>query len=278
MKYQTVMVSPQKAESWLQQGGKNRKISQTHVSKLAALMRNGHWVLNGQTLSFSADGKLLDGQHRLNAIIQAGVTIPMSIAIGVIDERAFESYDSAIRKRSVTQIANMENIKNATHIVAISRRLLFYETTTDKTKFTFGVSAWGNLSNQDVLSYMRKNLEEIQSVFNDVRCSPPFIRCGAGSALVTALIICNRADSIITSPFMEGLKTGVSLSVNSPVYMLREKLISGSKKRGIKWETEVMALTIKAWNKHAKGNSVKFLRWRQEGDAPEYFPLLRGVK
>jgi hypothetical protein len=110
MNYQTMIVTPEMAQQWLDNGGKNRKLSKLHVNRLAQEIVKGRWVFNGQTISFSAEGKLLDGQHRLNAVIQSGVTIPMSISFGVADERAFETYDVVQKSRGAYDILSLDSI------------------------------------------------------------------------------------------------------------------------------------------------------------------------
>lgn len=75
-----------------------RNISKAHVKKLASDMANGRWVENGSTIVISKSGKLIDGQHRLQAVIDSGCTVPMCICSGVEDE-AYVVIDSG-KKRS----------------------------------------------------------------------------------------------------------------------------------------------------------------------------------
>ena len=273
MIYQTVMVDPQKAKQWLLKNTKNRKLQQRHVERLAQEMLNGKWVLNGQTISFSNDGALLDGQHRLYAVIKSGVTVPMSVAFGVDNPNAFKTYDINVLKRGVDQIALMMGIENATHASAIARRLLHWDNAEDKTTFSLTTETYQRLPGDEVLEYLQSHNNEIQTMLKDMRPSLPYRKCSAGSAFIAALIICNRTDEVATLLFNEGLKTGAGYQANSPIHLLRERLIDPPSKRGVKWEVEVMALTIKAWNKFLSGKTIKFLRWRQEGDCPEKFPI-----
>lgn len=273
MEYKTVMVNPEKAKLWLQKNTKNRKVRQWHIDRLASDMLKGKWILNGQTVSFSLDGVLLDGQHRLYAVIKSGVTVPMSVSFGVDDPNAFKTYDVNVLKRGVDQVATMMGIENATHAGAIARRLLHWDKTHDKTLFTIKNKAWDLLTGDEVLEYLQIYCNEIQDMYKEMRTTLPFRRCRAGSAFVAALIICSRMDDVTTLMFNDGLKSGAGLESDSPVYILREKLIDTPAKRGVIWETEVMALTIKAWNKYCAGKTVKFLRWRQQGDHPEKFPV-----
>lgn len=110
MRYQTVLVDPKKAELWLKKNTKNRKVSNRHVSQLANEMKEGKWLLNGQAIAFSKDGVLLDGQHRLLAVIMSGVTVEMTVAFGVDHPDAFKTYDVISLKRGVAQVASMMGV------------------------------------------------------------------------------------------------------------------------------------------------------------------------
>lgn len=266
---QVVMVTPQIARKWLTMGGKNRKISNQHVKNIANSMQAGKWVLNGQPICFDANNKLIDGQHRLSAVIMSSMAVPMLVVRGVDDPRAFETYDTNVKKRGVADIIGMEGIKNANCVSAVAKRLVAWEKCAVKSTFSLTSYAYERIANYEILDYIKSNNHKIQPILSEMVGSLPFRRCGAGSALITALIICNETDEVATMLFIEGLKTGANLSENSPVRLLRDRLIDPPERRGLPWETEVMALTIKSWNKYLHGKSTKTLRWgtgRTDGD------------
>lgn len=273
MRCQVVTVDPEKARAWLQKNAKNRKIRYWHVDRLAKVMLDGKWSLNGQTISFSSDGTLLDGQHRLLAVVQSGVTIQTVVSFGVDDPNAFKTYDATMLKRGVEQIAGMMGIENKNLATAISRRLLHWDKTENKKLFTLMNESYTRLEADEILDYIVINNNEIQSMIKDMSKSLPARRCKARSAFIAALIICNRKDEVASLVFNEGIITGANLPVNSPIHLLRDRLIDPPSKRGMGWENEVMALTIKAWNKHLIGKPLKHLRWIRGGDTPEYFPV-----
>lgn len=275
MKYKTIVVDPKIAESWLKENTKNRRLSLAKIKEYADQMKKGNWSLNGATICFSIDGRLLDGQHRLNAVIQSGVAVAMSVVRGVEDENAFLTYDVGL-KRNVSQEASLRGIKSANNIAAIAKKLLTYERTEDKARFSLRNTTKLSLAQRDILQYLEQNLEEIESMFEQIRRSLPYRNCGSGSSLVAALMICKRQNSNVTQSFIEGLITGCSLPLNSPIGLLRDKFMDGSKKRNLNHETEVMALTIKAWNKYAAGKQMKTLRWVQDKNNREYFPTPGG--
>lgn len=273
MKLQVVSITPNKARLWLQKNTKNRKLRQHHVDKLAADMAKGRWVLNGQTISFSVDGTLNDGQHRLHAIIKSGATIQSCVAFGVDDPAAFKTIDVNILKRGVDQILGMMGIENSIHISAIARRLLYWDNAANKSAFALTKQDHKIVSGDAIIEYAQEHLDAIRDILKTMQGSMPLKKCGAGSALLTALLICSRTDDVAALIFTDELKTGAGLQEDSPVYKLRERLIDPPPKRGARWETEVMALTIKSFNKFINGQTLKTLRWRQAGDAPEKFPI-----
>lgn len=78
-----VDVTPELAQSWLDTGKSNRPVSESRVQKLTAQMQAGLWRLNHNGIAFAKDGTLLDGLHRLHAVVRSGMTVPMIV---VVDE------------------------------------------------------------------------------------------------------------------------------------------------------------------------------------------------
>lgn len=61
----------------------NRKISEGVVDKYARDMENGDWCLTHQGIAIDVNGQLLDGQHRLAAVVKAKKNILMMVTVGV---------------------------------------------------------------------------------------------------------------------------------------------------------------------------------------------------
>ena len=87
-----MLVTPALAAEWLKSNTRNRRIDATAVSNLASVIRGGGWRTTHQGIAFGADGALYDGQHRLSAIVEAGVGVHVEVtrgldtdSLGVID-------------------------------------------------------------------------------------------------------------------------------------------------------------------------------------------------
>ncbi len=86
------MVTPAMAAALLESDHGNRQVLLSHVESLARDMREGRWAFNPRPICLAANGRVLDGRHRLRAIIEAGVAVEMPIMRG-LPEAAFDTYD-----------------------------------------------------------------------------------------------------------------------------------------------------------------------------------------
>lgn len=79
-------ITPDIAKTMLGENVNNRRISHDNVNMFAREMRNGEWRFNGEAIKFSKDGRLLDGQHRLLAVIAADKPLTTLVIRGLEDE------------------------------------------------------------------------------------------------------------------------------------------------------------------------------------------------
>jgi hypothetical protein len=129
MHTQIKTVTPDEAAEMLSKNTRNRPLRPSHVRKLAREMTAGRFKLTHQGIAFNCDGTLLDGQHRLAAIVMAGTPQVLMVTTGVdsgavmvIDEHAKRTpFDGMLIadgvpegvKRMYTTIANaMANCGN----------------------------------------------------------------------------------------------------------------------------------------------------------------------
>lgn len=125
IKSQQITVTPQLAQHFLSLNiSNNRNIREGVVNKYATAMRNGNWELS-DPLKFDVNGNLIDGQHRLSAVIKANTPVPFVVCTDYPPESAH--YLDIGAKRNVADIASLmgQTVKN--YELAIARALLFSE-------------------------------------------------------------------------------------------------------------------------------------------------------
>ena len=79
-------ITPEIAKTMLGENVNNRRISRDNVNLFAREIRNGEWRFNGEAIKFGKDGRLLDGQHRLLAVIAADKPLTTLVIRGLEDE------------------------------------------------------------------------------------------------------------------------------------------------------------------------------------------------
>jgi hypothetical protein len=120
-----VMIDPETATQWLAANETNRHIRATQVNKYASDMAAGRWHLTGSPIQFAADGRLLDGQHRLCAIIKSGATLPMFVVRGLASTA--QSYMDTGAKRTVADQLSIAGYKNSSVLAAGARLALAWK-------------------------------------------------------------------------------------------------------------------------------------------------------
>lgn len=128
-------ITPEYASELLKNNKNNRKVKTETVRKYASIMKAGKWSLTHQGIALYKNGEIADGQHRLLAIVSAGVAVQMLFTTGVeiedgalIDELAPRSMSDAIKigqladwigKDEVAVIRQMGKLPRKPHIYEI---------------------------------------------------------------------------------------------------------------------------------------------------------------
>lgn len=103
----TMTITPEVASNILKKGNyNNRNIRKGHVQNLASRILRGEWKLTPQGIILHTSGRLLDGQHRLLAIIEADTPVTTTV-FTVSDESVFKTLDQGA-KRSMADISGVD--------------------------------------------------------------------------------------------------------------------------------------------------------------------------
>ena len=83
LKTVTMNITPAIAKEWLRKNKLNRNVRKNKVNQYKRDMQNGNWYTTHQGIAFFEDGDLCDGQHRLLAIVESGVSVDMQVSFGL---------------------------------------------------------------------------------------------------------------------------------------------------------------------------------------------------
>lgn len=92
MQSQTQIITPAIAAAYLELNVNNRPLRKRSVLAFSGAMTRGEWMLTPQGIAISSEGRLIDGQHRLMAVVMSKQTIPMTVWHNVPND-VFSVYD-----------------------------------------------------------------------------------------------------------------------------------------------------------------------------------------
>jgi hypothetical protein len=84
MRMEVYDVTPELAGKWLSLNSESqRNLNRSNVERYAVDMKDGNWQLTHQGICFNKTGELVDGQHRLAAVVLSGETVRMAVFSGM---------------------------------------------------------------------------------------------------------------------------------------------------------------------------------------------------
>lgn len=111
METKVITITPEMAAEFLKHNiVTNRRKSTAIIQRYARVMKAGGWNLTHQGIAFDEYGNLIDGQHRLEAIIAANVPIKMMVTYNV-EHAEGETFSIDVgNRRTVSNIIQMSGI------------------------------------------------------------------------------------------------------------------------------------------------------------------------
>lgn len=274
--YSIQEITPQLAEEWLGRNTHNRHVSETKVAEYAGAIKRGEWGLNGEAISFDRDGKLLNGQHRLLAVLEAGKGI-QSFVVRNLPPEAQETMDGGM-KRGFHHVLQLRGYASAGQLASATRALYAYRHVRrfDAQGLGGGRGKFPAPTNQQLLNLVHRHpgLEESVTTVKQAREASP-LKMPSGVAAF---------HYVVEEKFPEGtgddfISKLVDFSYggsgkNDPIVQLRKRWLEGQQSGGGRElrARNKMALMVKAFNAWMMGEEIPNLRWRAGGPAPEPFP------
>jgi hypothetical protein len=205
-------IGPDRAEEYLAANRGNRNIVQAHVAALARDIRNGQWMFNAQPICFSRSGRLLNGQHRLSAVLEAGQPIEVLVMRG-LPEEAFTTYDKQAKKAPALD-EMFEDFGDKALISATAVLLWRRELRPD-----------GEPNARPTASEIRDVIKDHPELMRFRGFARKLVRYGRASALVYAAYRIMRANPGLGRIFLDRLETAANLPAGHIILRLRDRMI-----------------------------------------------------
>jgi hypothetical protein len=256
-------ITPDDAAAMLAHMVGNRPLRNAVVRRFAREMLADAWRINGEPIIIANTGKVLDGQHRLNAIIMAEKPVRLMVVEGVPEEFMPTIDTGAVR--TFADVLTIEGkTERATNVAAAVRLWWRWENGL--------VTKKGGETPQP----SHQELEEVFSRHPQVANSAGFIRalstvrrrCMPSVQTFVHSYLVENIDGEVADLFLNELDSGAGLTKTNAIYRLRRRLVEEDV--GKLRQDEVLALTIKAYNAWVENIPLSALSWRSGEDFPQF--------
>jgi hypothetical protein len=257
-------ISPDIARRWLEANRRNRPVNRRAVAQYDRDMKRSvddpdAWLVTPDAIGWDTDANLVNGQHRLEAIVLSGVAVDCLVVFG-LSPKAFNVIDMG-NKRNASQVLVMKGERYTPHLGAALALLWRYENAAIFRKDV-------NPTIVDRVRVLDDNPDIRDSVEHSVNAGK--LRFYAGSTAVASLVHLmgtRKHGRAKTDLFFDQLGRGVGLQATDPAYHLRERLVMNRELQTRLNQKEVLAVWLPAWNAYARGETMRKLvplEWTEE--------------
>ena len=254
-------VTPEDATALLDRNVANRPLSRRWVYRLAQRMADGEWRINGETIKIDRAGNLLDGQHRLAAIVSYGGAVDLEFRYDV-DRDAFATIDQG-KKRGFADLLAIDGYLNVAQTAGIATQLWRYT-------HGFGMGSHGstNASTVTLREFLRNDVPDLPNwiighygernvqrltTFSNIPGLPPSV---IGALWYAAW----HASPETADGFFNDVAHGEGLIMGDPAYAVRETLFRSTTTRRKLPNDEVAAQVVRGWNAYVHGRRAYNLK------------------
>jgi hypothetical protein len=245
------LVTPTLARKWLGQNAENnRKPRPSRITQYARDMHNGRWQDTGESIKFDTTGRLVDGQNRLHAVIEASemkcstacahgpdgppvmflnVTYEVEPeAIFVMDTGAARTFGNALQ---------FTGVHHTNNVAAVVRWAMLW----DRGQLT---ATGEGPTHAEMMEHYHADPDRFDTAAARGR---DMLRAGLGAPgpFSVAFYLFHRIDAGQAHTFFDRLITGENVSKGHPALTLRNRLI---RDKGRLSRQMILALCIRGWN------------------------------
>lgn len=266
-------IDTRRAHQLLAMNHANRDISRSRVSQYAEAIKGGEWKVTGQPIQVSASGRLLDGQHRLEAVVMTGTPI-IALVVSGLDDDIFDVIDCGKPRTPADALTVDGHIpaRMASMMAAAAKMCLGYQAGGGGFLRSFKVDG---TPNKVIREWIAGN-EEFKicaAVCSDWQIEHKKSKPISDAQLLFHYYQQNLVDANAAEAFMRRVYTAVGCTTDAPEFKLRERLIE-CKLGYIDLSPAARdAIIIQTFNHVHSGRRMadgEYLRWSRRDQFPRY--------
>ncbi len=266
-----VKVTPEIASEILENQNNNNRPLNDNISRYYALMMERDlWFFNGETIVFSNNNQLLNGQHRLGGIIESGITQELLFVYG-IDPKAFSTYDQPYT-RSVAHLFSLSGVKNSNVKAAIVTKYMILCRQGNNSKSS---TKKQGLAKLEYINEYLANQQLFEIIYSKALKfylkRKKMLKPAEFSGYMAYLLMEKNYEQEAVFSFFKQL-VGFEMIKHPAVQLLEDKLYNGNDNGTRLLNSYVHAYVVKAWNAYITDNTeIKKLSYNETKETTPQF-------
>lgn len=258
--FRLVNITPELAAELLGKNTtENRSVRSSKVSAFARDIKAGKWRTTHQAIAFDWTGQLIDGQHRLRAIVKAGKPTEMWVYEN-LDPTTFTVIDSG-SARNAGDFLRRYGFSNAPIVAAATRLVIRYRLRQAQQELTCKSHA---LSHSEIEKYTLANKELCNQAASYARSvHKEYAKLRSASVAALCLIAAEQSDAVMEEAqiFVSRTATGADLRRGSVELAFRKYLDNSTPRTHNLNSTDFsLAVLLKAFNAYASREPMLVFR------------------
>lgn len=243
-----MVVTPALATEWLGKNRKNRNLRTKKAERYARDLKSGNWLATGDAIKFDWNGTLLDGQHRLTAILQSGTSAQMLVVRG-LDPAVMNVLDTGAA-RTPADMLLLNGKQNTAVVAAVAKLCLNWQAGNIKTSASTLVL---NPTHSEILAFVESD-PTIQWAASRAQHFYGIGLSAKPSVVGFALWLTGNVDAAAANVFFTSLAEMTTDGAGDPRYALLRRLNSMKEER-VTQVAQAWAI-IRAWNAWRAGDHL----------------------
>ena len=257
-----VIITPEYASELLKFNTNNRAVRQNKVSQLAESMNKGEWELSNDAIVVSEGNVLLNGQHRLLAVVKSGVSCPFILFTGAQDS-AFAVMDTPALRRVSDVIARKGGKSAQKAEAAIAKYLNIHYDLINHWESIRRFSREVVATRKEMVAFYDKKSDLLNRWIAKVNnIAQKGVRLAPESQLAALAIFLEKdmnhdvgkIEAFIKALLIDGA------SQHKTILAVRKKFMKHKLKEERIVPEDVMRYLIRAWNDFLRGREVLFIK------------------
>lgn len=230
-------VSPDQAQQWLDGMPSQRRLRKAKVEQLRRQIVDGRWKVLPHGIVFDTEGKLIDGQHRMTALVQAGKPLPVRCTFNV-DPGLFLQIDADTAPKTLEDMLKHEGVPaGLTTIISEPVRMLYREELGRAPN-----DPVNRPTNAEGLEVFRRNARLVEAGEMASRC-----RLAPSRALLAYVLYKGILhDETMTRLFVDQLARGEGLRAGDPALLLRNSWMQDRASRVVRGRSDMLIMAMTA--------------------------------